>query len=181
MADDMHHRIHANEFVAHMGLHAAAPVWQYLFGVTMADSAVSAIQNHMVAAQEPLTADQVAEGVHRNLGSEAVSWMWTHFISTGVPRAAEQQAVLMHFVRPTVAPMLDPPVTGHVAKVLRQSDLSALGRLEGLLDMLAHQPADPRDADFVTATGGFINPQAPVRRLTDSIYLSILAPALASG
>ncbi len=178
--DDLYQRIHANEFAAHMALHAAASVWQHLFGVRIDDANIAAIQNHMIAAQEPLTVDQVITGVRQNLGEAAVNWMWTSFASTAEPRAAAQQAVLEAFVRPTVAPKQDPGARARIARALTPDRIAALEGLEALLGKLDLQAPDPRDNTFIAATSGFVSPDAPALRLTDSIYLSILSPALAT-
>jgi hypothetical protein len=177
--DDLHRRIHANEFAAHMALFASGPVWQHLFGTTVEDKNIIAVQEHMIAAEEPLTADQITQGVQRNLGDAAVAWMWNAFISTAEPRAAGQIAVLQAFVRPTVTPGVDPDADAFVARVLTGARHQSLLGLEALMEQTALLPPDPRDSVFIEATAGFISPVAPLRRLTDSIYLAILAPAVA--
>jgi hypothetical protein len=128
-----------------------------------------------------LTVDQVIIGVRQNLGEAAVNWMWAAFISTAEPRVSAQQAVLGAFVRPTVAPMTDRAACMHIARALTPDRTRALEGLEALLGRLDLQPPDPRDSNFIVATAGFISADAPALRLTDSIYLSILSPALGAA
>jgi hypothetical protein len=176
--DDLHQRIHTSEFVTHMALHGAAPVWQHLFQTEINANSISAMQNHLMQATEPLTVDQVQTGVQQNLGRHAVRWMWDAFISTAVPRAQAQQATLQAFVRPTVAPLDDPAATAALTAALGADQRSALMQLEHLLEQLALLPPDPRDSTFIAATAGFIMPDHCAVRLTDSIYLHILSSVL---
>ena len=60
--------IHSAEFSVFLGLHAAAPVWDHLFGATVDPARVDSLAAHLRTSEEALTPAQIENMAQSALG-----------------------------------------------------------------------------------------------------------------
>ena len=102
--EDRRLQIHAKEFAAHLALHSAAPVWLVLFGTQIPAAEIERAQESLVIGTGLNDRADVENFAGRMLGQAAVDWMHNWFLSSAIPRYANQRAVLDAFFRPVLSP-----------------------------------------------------------------------------
>lgn len=169
--------VHANEFLVHMGLHHALPVWQWRFGVRLTSEHANLVQRMVFTRKEPVPVPEV-EGIALEwLGDEGARWMNEVYISQARPRSGRQAALLSWVVAPSLSPDRDPVATARLADAVGPYE-ELIEAYEGLLVTLTEQAPQSQDQPLIDSCHGMIHGDDPTRRLTDSLYIEVMARAM---